>query len=292
MTKETNLFVEIENKSISKIRNRWNEIDSMAGVGLDPDMSKIPKEIFDEVGSNDKSEIVTLFNKKIIDATAPYVVDFKINSNFYQDDKVRKALRNTFNYIKSEHPNILRVYDCKVADVCNTAEHLAQEIFGDIDADAVILNPYLGVDAIEPFTRWKDKLVILCINTSNPSADSIQNVKLENGMPLWRFILNKSLTEWNGNKNIIPVLSATHIENLKNIRSEIGQIPILLAGVGSQGGSLKDSVPYCLDNQGYGLMISSSRGILYPERKPGESFTEASKRSILNLKNEINNSKK
>src|SRR5665213_575461 len=249
---------------VEKIRNRWLEIDSMAGVGIDPDVDKIPDEVWDEVGGRSNiADAILLFNQQVIDATAEYAVDFKVNSNFFQGELGRRALAGTFDYIKSNHPNVLRVCDGKFADVGHTADKIAEEIFGKLDADAVLLNPYMGFDAIEPFIEWKDKLVVLCVNTSNPSAQEIQGLMLADGNPLWRHILRESMDSWNYNGNIIPVLSATYKDNLVGIREVVGDAPILLAGVGTQGGSLEESVPVCIDSKGYGLMISASRAVLY-----------------------------
>jgi orotidine-5'-phosphate decarboxylase len=277
---------------IDKIRRRWSEIDSMAGVGIDPVVSKIPDEVWDEVGGRmNVADGITRFNQRVINATAEHAVDFKVNSNFFQGEAGRRALQQTFDHLRVAHPDVLRVCDGKFGDVGHTADAIAEEIFGRLDADAVLLNPYLGLDAIEPFTKWKDKLTILCINTSNPSAEDIQNLTLMNGEPLWRYILKKSMDEWNGNRNILPVLSATHAANLKGVRGIIGDTPILLAGVGAQGGSLEDTVPSVLDSQGYGLMISSSRDILYPDRAPDETLESASANAILTLKQSVNDAK-
>ena len=133
--------------------------------------------------------------------------------------------------------------------------------------------------------------MVLCVNTSNPSAEQIQNLRLADGHPLWRHILDISLNEWNYNENIVPVLSATHVANLDGIRDHIGDTPILLAGIGSQGGSLEQSVPISLDSKGYGLMISASRAILYPDRQDGESLSSASARAARNLRDSINDVK-
>ncbi|MFO0920510.1 MAG: orotidine-5'-phosphate decarboxylase [Candidatus Saccharimonadales bacterium] len=274
---------------IEKIRNRWLEIDSMAGVGIDPDVNKIPSEIWDEVGGRSNlADGMLLFNQQVIDATAEYVVDFKVNSNFFQGELGRRALAGTFDYIKANHPKVLRVCDGKFADVGHTADKIAEEIFGELDADAVLLNPYMGLDAIEPFVKWKNKLVVLCVNTSNPSAQEVQGLTLADGNPLWRHILRESMDSWNYNGNILPVLSATHKDNLLGVREVVGDTPILLAGVGTQGGSLEESVPICLDTNGYGLMISASRAILYPERSSGETLQDTSRRSIQDLRMSIN----
>lgn len=274
---------------IDKIRQRWLDIDSMAGVGIDPDVERIPGEVWDEVGGRENTaDGIELFNRRIIDATAEYAVDFKVNSNFFQGELGRRALAGTFRYLRESHPEVVRVCDGKFGDVGHTADKIAEEIFGNLDADAVLLNPYMGFDAIEPFVKWENKLVVLCVNTSNPSAEQVQNLRLADGSPLWKRILGMSLTDWNYNQNIIPVLSATHADNLNDIRDQIGDTPVLLAGVGSQGGSLEASVPQTLDSRGYGLMISASRAILYAERSATESFTSASERAVRDLRDSIN----
>jgi orotidine-5'-phosphate decarboxylase len=278
---------------IQKLQKRWKEIDSMAGVGIDPDPDKISQEVWRYVGGrNNIADGYNYFIQGVIDSTHPYTVDYKVNSNFFQGEQGRRALKDTFNYLRITHPDIIRICDGKFADIGNTAEKIAQEIFGNLDADAVLLNPYMGRDAIEPFTRWKDKLIIMCVNTSNGSASEIQDLPLANGELLWKHILKLTMQEWNYNNNIIPVLSATHPHNLEGLRTLIGDSPILLAGVGTQGGNLSESIPYCLDRNGYGLMISSSRGILYPDdRKVEEPFFDASRRAIIELKNSINTAK-
>lgn len=275
---------------IDKIRRRWVQIDSMAGVGIDPDVDRIPDEVWDDVGGRSNiSDGIELFSQKVIDATAEYAIDFKVNSNFFQGELGRRALAGTFRYLREQHPEVVRVCDGKFADVGHTAGKIADEVFGNLDADAVLLNPYMGFDAIKPFVDWEDKLVILCVNTSNPSAEQIQNLRLADGSPLWKRILEVSLSDnWNYNQNIIPVLSATHAGNLEGIRDHIGDTPILLAGVGSQGGSLEQSVPDSLDSQGYGLMISASRAILYPDQQEDESFAAASARAVQSLRSSIN----
>lgn len=274
---------------VDKIRQRWLSIDSMAGVGIDPDVERIPAEVWDEVGGRGNiADGIELFNQTIIDATAEYAVDFKVNSNFFQGELGRRALAGTFKYLRESHPEVVRVCDGKFGDVGHTADKIAEEIFGNLDADAVLLNPYMGFDAIEPFVKWKDKLVVLCVNTSNPSAEQVQDLRLSDGSPLWRRILDMSLTDWNYNQNIIPVLSATHLENLDGIREQIGDTPILLAGVGTQGGGLGESIPQTLDSHGHGLMISASRAILYAERMDAESYADASERAVRNLRDSIN----
>lgn len=280
-----------KNPVIEKIERRWESVNSMAGVGLDPDVSRIPGEIWDITGRENIADGIFLFNKRIIDVTASYVVDFKINSNFYQGVEGRDALARTFAYLKDTYPDIVRIYDGKFADVAHTSEQIASEVFERIDADAILLNPYLGFDGIEPFTKHKDKLSVVCVNTSNPSASDIQDLVLADGTILWRRVLDIAMNDWNKNGNIIPVLSATHPGNLSGIRSAVGQRPILLAGIGTQGGDIEATLEDCLNDDGFGAMISSSRAILYPEIAEGETYFQASERAIRELRDRINTAK-
>ncbi|MBP9871988.1 MAG: orotidine-5'-phosphate decarboxylase [Nitrosomonas sp.] len=264
----------------------------MAGVGLDPDVTKIPESIWSQVGGKQNiSEGFFLFCKEIIDSTSDIALDYKVNSNFFQGEGGRSALKKTFDYLKENAPDVIRVCDGKFADIGNTAEKIAEEVFDNLDADAVLLNPYMGFDAIEPFVKRKDKIAIICINTSNESSSEVQNLVVD-GQPLWLFLLKKAMNEWNMHGNIIPVLSASHAIDVREIRKIVQDSPILLAGVGTQGGSLSESVPPLLDKNGYGLMISSSRQIIYATRKNGESIGDAARRELTNLKSKINQVKK
>ena len=132
----------------------------------------------------------------------------------------------------------------------------------------------------------------MCVNTSNPSASDIQELALADGTILWKKVLDLAINDWNKNGNIIPVLSATHPENLSGIRSAIGQRPILLAGIGTQGGGIEKTLEDCLNNDKFGVMISSSRSILYPQIAAGETYLQASERAIKELRDRINTAKR
>lgn len=248
-----------------KINNRMRQVDSMAGVGIDPVFSKIPEFLRNEVPSRSNQATIELFCRRVIDATHDFVVDYKINSNFFMDTESRGALESTFAYLRDRYPDTVRICDGKFGDVEHTAGQIADYVFDVLDADAVLLNPYLGYDAIRPFTERADKAVVLCVNTSNPSAGDIQDLRTESGIPVWRHVLELAMTKWNLNNNIIPVVSATHIDNLIGLREIIGDVPVVLAGVGAQGGDLPSALKHVLRSDGYGAMISSSRGIIYPD---------------------------
>lgn len=276
---------------ITKINQRFWDTNSMAGVGLDPVLSKLPLYDLDPQGKMDESQLIYTFCKRIIESTHNYTIDYKVNANFFQNWHARQAMEQVFTLLRTEYPQVIRICDGKFADVGHTAEILCEYIFDRLQADAVLLNPYLGYDALAPFLERPDKAVILCLNTSNPSANGVQNLALENGLVLWRHLLETAMTRWNHNHNIIPVVSATHPENLHNLRSLIGDTPIVLAGIGSQGGDLQQAVRQTLSSSGYGVMISSSRSILYPDLKPHESHFAGVERSIQTLRNSINQAK-
>ncbi len=283
----------MSDRAIDKLTDRWQAIDSMAGVGLDPNPDLIPDIIWEEVGGRENmAEGVYEFLSQIIDATAEYSVDYKVNPAFFPGPAGREAYYETFRHLKKEYPEIIRLTDGKYGEVGHTADAIAEELFGELDADGVLLNPYLGTDTIAPFTSWENKIVVVCVNTSNPSAQEVQSLQLTDGTKLWQHVLRRCVDDWNDNGNVVPVLSATHPENIVDARKIVGDMPILLAGVGSQGGSLAESVPDLLDSRGYGLMISSSRGILYAEGQPGETFAEASAVAARGLRDAINMAKR
>jgi len=276
---------------IEKVQQRMRSVDSMAGVGIDPVRERIPQEIWQEVGGHSASAATELFCRRIIDATHDFVVDYKINSSFFMNSDARRALESTFAYLRDEHPEVVRICDGKFGDVEHTAEEIASYVYDILDADAVLINPYLGYDSVKPFVERKDKAVVLCINTSNPSAHDFQDMVTDNGTPLWRRVLEVAMTKWNVNHNIIPVVSATHIDNLKGIREIIGDTPVVLAGIGTQGGDLGLALPYVLDNSGYGAMISSSRGIIYPNAS-GKDYWQAVSDKAQTLRDSIRKAKK
>lgn len=273
---------------VKKIQRRSSEINSMAGVGIDPVHARIPLDAIDPNRVMDEGEQIYRFCKEIIKATHLSAVDYKINANFFQSSGARLAMERTFHFLKEEHPNIIRVCDGKFADVGHTAQSLAHYIYSQLDADAVLLNPYLGHDALAPFLDYADKAVVLCINTSNPGANDVQNLRLQSGEELWMHILKKAMREWNKYDNIIPLLSATHLKNLEGIRAVIGDCPVVLAGIGQQGGNLRLALPHVLDSRGYGAMISSSRSILYPLLQEQEEYFQGVQRVARELKEEIN----
>lgn len=277
---------------IEKLKHRWHATDSMAGVGLDPDLDKIPEFIWEKVGGKDNmSAGVTVFNRLVIEATHPFVCAYKLQKGFYQGPEGEKALEATVKLIRDTDPSILIIYDGKIGDIENTALQYRKYLFDQLGVDAVLVNPYMGSSAVLPFTERPDKGVIVLCRTSNPEAEEIQGLQLGNGGQVWQVVLDKCVNEWNAHQNIVACLSATFPQDLVNIRQKIGDIPVLLAGVGAQGGNLDITLPHVLDSQGYGNIVSSSRSIIFAQPLPGETHAQAIAKAAVNLRDTLRQTK-
>lgn len=277
---------------IEKLKHRWHATDSMAGIGLDPDLDKIPEFIWEKVGGKDNmSAGVTVFNRLVIEATHPFVCAYKLQKGFYQGPEGEKALEATVKLIRDTDPSILIIYDGKIGDIENTALQYRKYLFDELGVDAVLVNPYMGSSAVLPFANRPDKGVIVLCRTSNPEAEEIQGLRLENGKQVWQVVLDRCVNEWNTHHNIVACLSTTFPQDLINIRQTIGDMPVLLAGVGEQGGNLDITLPHVLDSQGYGSIVSSSRSIIFAQLLPGETHTQAIARAAVNLRDTLKQTK-
>lgn len=288
--KETEIL--FQTPFIEKLRHRWHTTDSMAGVGLDPDLDKIPEFIWEKVGGKDNiSAGVTVFNRLVVEATHPFVCAYKLQKGFYQGPEGEKALEATVKLIRNTDPSILIIYDGKIGDIENTALQYRKYLFDQLGVDALLVNPYMGSSAVLPFAERPDKGVIVLCRTSNPEAEEVQGLRLEDGRQVWQVALDKCVNEWNTHQNIVACLSATFPQDLVNIRQTIGDIPVLLAGVGAQGGNLNITLPHVLDSQGYGSIISSSRSIIFAPPLPGETHTQAITKAAVNLRDNLRRAK-
>ena len=239
--------------------------DSLVCCGLDPDIGKIPEKF-------KKLEFPQFeFNKWIIEQTSPYVAGFKPNTAFYESrgDKGLKELKMTMEYLQKNHSDIFTICDAKRADIASTSKHYAQSIFDWLGFDAVTLNPYLGKDALQPFLDYKDKSCIILVRTSNPGAREFQDLMVED-KPLWHAVSKAVAQEWNSNGNCMLVVGATYPKDIKTIRSLVGDMPLLVPGIGAQGGGVKAAVQAGVDSQGRGLIINAGRAIIFSEN-PAEA---------------------
>jgi orotidine-5'-phosphate decarboxylase len=260
---------------IEKLDNTVKKNNSLLCIGLDIDLKKIPPSLLN------KPDPIFEFNKAIVDSTKDLVCAYKPNIAFYEmyGTYGLESLIKTIEYIGDSAPVIL---DAKRGDIGNTASAYAKTLFEIYKADAVTINPYMGFDSIEPFLAYKDRgLFILCL-TSNPSSKDFQTEGVE---PLYKQVAKK-VKIWNNFGNCGLVVGATKAEELKEIRGIAGDMPILIPGVGAQGGDLQSSIRFGCNKKGERAIINSSRGIIFASS--GEDFAGAAKVAARKLKEEIN----
>ena len=263
-----------------KLAASWKATNSLVCVGLDPEPKKFPDLFRDKPGS------IFEFNKAIVDATRDLVCAYKPQFAHYAANAAENQLEHTINYIKSTCPNAIVILDSKRGDIGSTAEQYAHEAFERYDADAVTVNPYLGRDSVEPFLKHGDKGVIILCRTSNPGAKDFQDLNVGPGKKLFHHVAEQVAKEWNTNGNCMLVVGATYPEELADIRSRVGDLPFLVPGVGAQGGDVAKGMAAGKTAAGTGLVISSSRAILYASS--GDNFAEAARKAATELRDSIN----
>ncbi len=253
--------------------------NSLVCVGLDIDKEKMPRFIF-ETSKHPYYE----FNKSIIDSTKDLVCAYKLNMAFYEvlgSDGI-ELLKKTIEHIPKD---VVIILDGKRNDIGNTAHKYAQTLFETLHADAITINPYLGKDGITPFLEYKDKCSFILCRTSNTSAGDFQDLIVSKN-PLYQ-VVAKKIKEWNENDNCGAVVGATYPEELKTIRRILGdEMPILIPGIGKQGGDVKKTIKNGTNSKGKMAIINSSRGIIFAG--DGKDFAEASRKKTVSLRNEIN----
>ncbi|MBN2600209.1 MAG: orotidine-5'-phosphate decarboxylase [Candidatus Thermoplasmatota archaeon] len=253
--------------------------NSLLCVGLDTDSKKIPSFLLE----TSKTPLLD-FNKAIVDATKDLVCAYKLNMAFYEvaGKKGIDALEQTIHYIPG---NILIILDGKRNDIGNTARQYAQSLFDNFKADAVTLNPYLGKDGILPFLDYKDNCSFILCRTSNPSAGDFQDL-LVSSIPLYQIVAQK-IREWDVNKNCGAVVGATYPEELKIVRRILGaDIPILIPGIGKQGGDVEKTVKNGTNTQGEMALINSSREVIFAGQQ--EDFAQQARIKAESIRNTIN----
>jgi orotidine-5'-phosphate decarboxylase len=235
-------------------------------VGLDTDLEKIPSHLLDT------EDPIFEFNKAIIDATKDYCVAYKPNIAFYECLGVKgwQSLEKTLNYIPK---NIFTIADAKRGDIGNTSTYYAKTFFEYLNCDSVTIAPYMGEDSVTPFLEFKDKWAIVLALTSNKGALDFQSIKNDEGKELFKSVLEKTAT-WGTPENLMFVVGATRAEQIGEVRKVVPDHFFLVPGVGAQGGSLEDVCNYGWNND-CGLLVNSSRGIIYASNK--EDFAEAAK---------------
>lgn len=263
-----------------KLETAWHCNQSMVCVGLDPDLKKLPPHLLTA------QYPIFEFNKAIIDATADLVCAYKPQVAYYAGQGAEDQLQMTIDWILEKHPLIPVIFDAKRGDIGPTAERYAQEAFDRFKADAVTLNPYMGTDTIKPFIDRQDKGSVILCRTSNPSGDELQNITDANGTPIYQAVAMLAQSKWNYNRNIMLVIGATYPDELAAVRHICPDMPFLVPGVGAQGGDVEKTVRNGMTANGFGLVINSSRGIIYASKET--DFAEAARAATLLLRDQIN----
>jgi len=268
---------------IEKLSAAWRTNNSLLCVGLDPDIAKFPAHL------QQQPDAIYTFCKEIIDATAATACAFKPQIAYFSAMRAEDQLEAICAYLRENHPNIPIVMDAKRGDIGATAEQYAREAFERYGADAVTVSPYMGFDSVAPYLDWKDRGAIVLCRTSNAGGSDLQFLTVD-GVPLYQHVARLVAEKWNTNGQCGLVVGATFPQELAQVRSIIGDMPLLVPGVGAQGGDIQATVHAGKTANGMGMMINSSRAILYakPDLAAGEDFAQAAKRVALETRDAIN----
>lgn len=249
-------------------------------VGLDTDINKIPEFLLD------KEDPMYEFNKAIVDATHEYTIAYKPNIAFYESMGTQGwiSLEKTVKYIKTNYPEVFLIADAKRGDIGNTSKMYAKAFLDTMEFDSITVAPYMGEDSVTPFLEYNNKWVILLALTSNKGAFDLQFFKSEKeGKVLYEKVLEKS-QDWGNKENMMYVVGATKAEMLEGIRKIVPNHFLLVPGVGAQGGSLEEVVKYGI-NKNCGLIVNSSRGIIYASK--GEDFAQVAGKKSKELQEQM-----
>lgn len=261
----------------TRLRSIQEKSNSLLCVGLDPDIKKIPKHLL--AHDNPVGE----FCRRIIEATGDLVCAYKLNLAFFE--ALGERSWSTLHAVLARVPrDVITIGDAKRGDIGNTADMYAQSLLGDFKFDASTVNAYMGADSVEPFTRDPEKGAFVLALTSNAGAKDLQYLKTR-GKPLFEHVVMKS-KKWNSNDNVGLVVGATRPVQLKRVRQLAPTMPLLIPGVGAQGGDVKLAIRHGCDASGRMAVINASRSILYASG--GEDFADAARASAGALRDEMN----
>lgn len=256
-----------------QLQSAWASQGSMLCVGFDPDPQRLPASL------QGKPEGIFEFCREIADATADVVCAFKPQFAYFASQRAEAQLEKLIRHLKDQYPHIPVILDSKRGDIGSTADHYALEAFERYGADAVTVNPYMGFDTIEPYLKHQGKGVIVLCRTSNPGGSDLQFLNISpQGEPLYLHLAKLAATQWNGSGQISLVVGATFPEEISKVRAVVGDMPLLIPGIGAQGGDIEatvkaGSVP---GKPGTGMIINSSRAILYASS--GNDFAQAARK--------------
>ena len=266
---------------IPQLQQAWQTNHSLLCVGLDPSPEKLPTHLRDKPIEQAFYE----FCVGIIDATAPYVCAIKPQIAYFAAHRAESVLEDIIRHAKDKHPQIPVILDAKRGDIGSTAEQYAIEAFERYQADAVTVNPYMGFDSVQPYLAYADKGVIILCRTSNPGGSDLQFLKVDS-QPLYQIVAHKVANEWNRNGQCALVVGATFPNEIAQVRAIVGDMPLLIPGIGAQGGDLAATMQAGQTANGSGVIINSSRAIIYASA--GEDYTQAAQKIARETQEAIN----
>jgi len=265
---------------IAKLTQAWKKNNSLLCVGLDPDLIKLPVQF------QSKPNGISEFCCAIIDATADLVCAFKPQIAYFSALRAEPQLEEICTYLRKNYPHLPIILDAKRGDIGATAQQYALEAFERYGADAVTVSPYMGFDSVEPYLEWKDKGCIVLCRTSNAGGSDLQFLQV-NGRPLYQHVADLVANKWNKNGQCSLVVGATFPEEISQVRKIVGDMSLLVPGIGVQGGDIAATVAAGKTSAG-GMMINSSRAILFAKTMEGEDFARAARRVAQQTRDEIN----
>ena len=261
------------NTFTQQLQSAWASQGSMLCIGLDPDPKRLPPSL------QGKPEGIYEFCREIADATADLACSFKPQFAYFASQGAEAQLEKLIAHLKHKYPKIPVILDSKRGDIGSTAEHYAMEAFERYGADAVTVSPYMGFDSVEPYLRHAGKGVIILCRTSNPGGSDLQFLNVApGGEPLYLHVAKLAAQKWNSSGQISLVVGATFPEEIAKVRAVVGEMPLLIPGIGAQGGDIDATVKAgsIANKPGMGMMINSSRAILYASS--GSDFAEAARK--------------
>jgi len=260
------------NTFTQQLQSAWASQGSMLCVGFDPDPERLPTVL------QGKPEGIFEFCRDVADATADLVCSFKPQFAYFASQRAEAQLEKLIKHLKDRYPHIPVILDSKRGDIGSTADHYALEAFERYGADAITVNPYMGFDTIEPYLKHPGKGVIVLCRTSNPGGSDLQFLNVEpKGEPLYLHIAQLAAQQWNSSGQIGLVVGATFPEEIAKVRAIVGDMPLLIPGIGAQGGDIEATVKAggIAGAPGTGMIINSSRAILYASS--GNDFAQAAR---------------
>lgn len=261
-----------------RLHAQWRAADSLLCVGLDPDPSRFPAHL------RERDDAILAFCRTIVDATADLVCAFKPQIAYFASSAAEEQLAELIAHIRRAHPRVPVILDAKRGDIGATAEHYAREVFERYQADAVTLSPFMGYDSVQPFLAYPGRASFLLCRTSNAGGDDFQMLDV-GGTRVYERVAQLA-TRWSRDGELGLVVGATYPAELARVRAITGLMPVLVPGIGAQGGDVQACVAAGQDSNGFGLVINSSRAILYAGS--GEDFATHARAAAQGTRDQIN----